>query len=107
MYVGSQFVPHFSSLAKPLWDFVSDQRKEFVWTKSLRQAFVALQEALWKSQTRAHFDPSKCIVVQTDACALGLGAVLLQDDRPILFASRTLSDTETRYSENTWELCLH
>ena len=40
-----------------------------------------------------HFNPSKRITVQTDGCANGLGtAALFQDNQPVLFASRTLTD---------------
>ena len=30
---------------------------------------------------------------------MGLGAVLLQDDQPVIYASRALTDTEHRYME--------
>ena len=34
----------------------------------------------------------------TDASEYGLGAALIQDNRPITFASKTLTDVETRYA---------
>jgi len=36
-------------------------------------------------------------VIQSDASMKGLGCVLLQDGRPVYYASRSLSDTERRY----------
>ena len=36
--------------------------------------------------------------IQTDASEYGLGAALLQNNRPIAFASKTLTDVETRYA---------
>ena len=40
----------------------------------------------------------KTIVIQTDASEYGFGAALLQDGRPTVFASQTLTDVETRYA---------
>ena len=45
------------------------------------------------------YDPTKDIVIENDACEYGLGFVLLQDDKPIAYASRSLSDAETRYAQ--------
>ena len=48
--------------------------------------------------TLAYFDCTKPVVIQIDASEYGLGAALLQDGRPIAFASKTLTDIETRYA---------
>ena len=36
-------------------------------------------------------------IIQTDASKTGLGAVLLQEGQPIVYASRALTDTECGY----------
>ena len=36
-------------------------------------------------------------MLQCDASLKGLGACILQDGKPIAFASKSLMDTETRY----------
>ena len=38
-------------------------------------------------------------MIQCDASEKGLGAALLQEGQPIAFASRALTDTETRYAQ--------
>ena len=38
-------------------------------------------------------------MVQTDASPQGIGAVIIQDNVPVVFVSRTLTDTESRYSQ--------
>ena len=48
--------------------------------------------------TLTYFDPSKPSVIQVDASMRGLGAALLQDNKPIAFASKALKDAETRYA---------
>ena len=44
------------------------------------------------------------ITLQVDASLQGLGAVLLQRDRPIAFASKALTDAKTRYANIEREL---
>ena len=39
----------------------------------------------------------KCVVLQTDACTKGLGAVLLQDGYPVYFASKSLTAAQQNY----------
>ena len=66
-------------------------------------AFNAIKEALVSTPVLAHYDPKRQTIVAADACQNGLGAVLLQVDadgnkRPICYASRSLTDAETRYA---------
>ena len=49
--------------------------------------------------TLAYYDPTKEVTVQVDASLTGLGAALLQDKKPMAFASKALMDTESRYTE--------
>ena len=51
-----------------------------------------------------YFDKDKDHIIQTDASKTGLGEVLLQEGQPIVYASRTLTETEKRYSNIEREL---
>ena len=42
-----------------------------------------------------YYDSRKPIVIQTDASTAGLGAALLQEDKPVAYASRSLSKSES------------
>ena len=51
-----------------------------------------------------YYDRTKPVVVQADALQRGLGICLLQEDQLITFASKNLTDTETRYASIEREL---
>ena len=51
-----------------------------------------------------YFDKDKDHIIQTNASKTRLGAVLLQEGQPIIYASRTLTETEKRYSNIEREL---
>ena len=52
----------------------------------------------------AYFDRSKGNTIQSEASKKGLGAVLIQDDKPVIYASRALTETEQSYSNIEREL---
>jgi hypothetical protein len=52
----------------------------------------------------AYLDYSKVFKIYTDASSKQLGAVITQDNRPIAFFSRKLSDTQHEYSVTEIEL---
>ena len=46
----------------------------------------------------AHYDHAQLLVLQTDASEYGTSTGLIQNNRPIAFASKTLTDVEIRYA---------
>ena len=51
-----------------------------------------------------HYEPNKSIVIETDASLKGLGAVLIQDSKPVRFLSKALTPAEANYSNIEQEL---
>ena len=51
-----------------------------------------------------NYDPEKDNVIQSDASLKGIGCVLMQDGKPVCYASRSLNDTESQYSNIEREL---
>ena len=58
-----------------------------------------------KNVTLPYFNPKSEITLQTDASKKGLGAVILQDSKPVMFASRALTGAEKNY-QNLERECL-
>lgn len=95
-YMGT-FIQNLSSLTAPLRD-LTKKNATFVWTDNHQQAFEHIKDSVTTEVTLTYFHPHKHITVQVDASMKGLGAALLQDGRPIAFASKSLTETESRYA---------
>jgi len=93
----SRFVPNYSSVTLPLRPLLLDDI-EWAWSASHDVAFKCVKDLIASAPALRFFYPSTSAVIQTDASSGGLGSCLLQDGRPVAFASRALTDTETRYA---------
>ena len=74
------------------------------WTETHQQAFDRLKDDLTNPPVLKFFDAGEPVVLSVDASKSGLGAACLQDDASVAFASRALSDAETRYAQIEKEL---
>lgn len=97
------FVPDASSILSPLYDLLN-KNKKWEWTHRHNDAFVRIKNILASDRTLAHFDPNAKLILTVDASPTGLGAVLSQIgpdrlERPISYASRTLSRAEKNYAQ--------
>ena len=98
-----KFSPHIADLSKPLRELLST-KKAWVWNHAQDTAFEQIKLELTRPVVLALYDPSAELKVCADASAYGLGAVLLQkhstiDWKAVAYASRALSETESRYSQ--------
>ena len=102
----SRFIPDFATKAEPL-RVLCRQGEKFVWGKTQEEAFNTLKEDLAGASMLAFFDRGARTQVIADASPVGLGAVLVQEvdgqSRAVCYASRSLSDTERRYSQTEKE----
>ena len=99
-----RFVSEFSRIAAPL-HLLLKKDAQFQWTNSCQEAFERLKEALVSSPVLAYpqFQSEHPFIVETDASARGLGAVLAQQQtdgqvHPIAFTSRSLTVPEHNYA---------
>ena len=81
--------------------FSGEQISHWDWNPSTNVTFQKHKQWICKTlinTSLAYFDCTKPVVIQTDASEYGLGAALLQDSKPTAFASKTVTDVETRYA---------
>ena len=76
----------------------------FTWTDQCGEAFRKLRRLLTSAPILAQPDSSKSFDVFCDASGVGLGCVLMQDGRPIAYASRALRPHEINYPTHDLEL---
>ena len=91
----ARYIPNLSQTAAPLR--ASVEQKEFCFDEEARKVWNKLKEMIAEDTLLRYYDPEKPVVIECDASGRGLGAVLLQEGKPVYFASRTLSEAETRY----------
>jgi hypothetical protein len=80
------------------------KKKSSWWDLIHQQVFDSIKAAISKETVLAYPDFSKPFEIYTDASATQLGAVIAQDNRPIAFFSRKLSETQQKYSVTEIEL---
>ena len=74
------------------------------WDKPQQESFDNLKKVLTSTPVLKFYDLNKEVTISVDASSKGLGAVLLQDKQPVAFASRALTETQTRYAQIEREL---
>ena len=98
----SRFIPDFATTAEPLRK-LTRQGVKWNWGEEEKEAFKTLKTQLAEASMMAYFDKDAPTEVVTDASPVGLGSVLVQEKdgikRAVVFASRSLSDVERRYSQ--------
>ena len=77
---------------------------EGTWGAAQETAFQWIKQALTTAPTLTTPDLSKSFVVMTDASVEGIGAVLMQDGKPVAYESRRLIPAETRYTTTEQEM---
>ena len=98
-----RFLPSLSTVLAPLHRLLAKDTK-WHWNREQEAAFQESKQLLLKSQVLVHFDPLKPVVLSCDASPYGVGVVLSHqmpngEERPVAFASRSLSKAEQKYSQ--------
>ena len=99
-----RFIAEFAEIAQPLHALTTNDIS-FQWSETCEKAFQNLLHCLSSTPVLVFPDFSQQFVVETDASNIGLGAVLMQGNNVIEYASRALTKTEQNYSATEKE-CL-
>ena len=96
-HIPKSIIPGLSTLTTPLWQLLK-RDTDFIWNCTYDTAFEWIKEAIISDTTLRYFDPSLPMTIQVHASQVGLGAALLQNGKPIAFASKALTETECWYA---------
>ena len=108
-----KFIHNYAKVARPLHQLVSGEnaklkRTTVKWTEECERSFLELKNLCSNTPVLAYPDYTRNFKLYTDASESGLGAVLTQvskdkKERPVAYASRTLSKSERNYDAHKLE----
>nr|GEX16111.1 putative reverse transcriptase domain-containing protein [Tanacetum cinerariifolium] len=98
-----RFIEGFSKIAKPMTK-LTQKKVKFKWGDKQEAAFQLLKQRLCSAPILALPEGSEDFIVYCDALNKGLGAVLMQREKVISYASRQLKIYEKSYTTHNLEL---
>ena len=96
-------IPNMASICKPLRDLFKVD-VHFQWNTPAQTAIQQIKHILSSEPVLQFFNPAVSSVIQADASQHDLGACLLQQGKPVAYASRNLSSCEFNYAQIEKEL---
>ncbi len=98
-----KYLHNLASTVAPLHELLR-KGAHWKWSTKQQEAFERAKKLLKSAELLIHYDSSKELLLACDASPYGVGAVLshkLEDgsERPIAYASRTLSAPERNYAQ--------
>ena len=98
----SRYISNFSSRCEPLRRLTRNSAK-FEWKNEQKTAFDDLKQAITSAPVLIPYYPERDTLIICDGSPTGLGGALFQKTQhgyqPVHYVSRTLTDTESRYSQ--------
>jgi len=99
----AKFILGLTSTLHPLHRLLQ-AGQPWTWSGDCKRAFEEAKRKLTSAPVLAHYDPKLPIHMAGDASAYGVGAVISHtmpdgSERPIAFASRTLTKAERNYAQ--------
>nr|GFB79810.1 hypothetical protein [Tanacetum cinerariifolium] len=98
-----RFIEGFSKIAKPMTK-LTQKKVKFEWGDKQEAAFQLLKQKLCSAPILALPEGSEDFIVYCDASKKGLGAVLMQREKVISYASRQLKIHEKNYTTHDLKL---
>ena len=94
----SKFLPKLADSMEPIRR-LTRKDVQWRWTQVEEKALQEVKKLVTEAPVLSYYDPSSELTIQCDASQRGLGAALLQNQKPVAYASRALTETETRYAQ--------
>lgn len=97
-----RFIKGYGVISRPLTNLL--KKDGFHWNSDSDLAFQELKQALCSAPVLAMPDFSQDFVLETDACSKGMGAVLMQNSRPLAYLSKSFNSKNLGFSVYEKEL---
>jgi hypothetical protein len=99
----AKFIPNLSNVTVPLRELLKKDTA-WHWEEIHQKAFEEIKSRVTAEKILQYYDVSKPVVLSVDSSSYGLGACLLQEERPVSYASRSLNSAEKNYAQIEKEL---
>ena len=93
----ANFLPKLAEVEEPLCH-LTQKDTIFHWDKPQELAFQCIKDLCCTAPVIAYYDVHKEVTIQCNARKMAVGAVLLQEDKPIAYASQKLRASELNWS---------
>lgn len=93
----SPYIPKFADKAHTLRGLLKND-EPWSWDSNYQKCFEDLKAIITEDACLKYYNPSMTLTLEVDASQKGLGVALVQNNQPIAFGSKTLTDTQSRYS---------
>ena len=94
----SKFIPNMSQKSDPLRQLLQKD-VEWSWGQAENKAFESLKTAISSTPVLKFKDPKEPVSLSVDASSKGLGAVILQNNQPVAYASKALTESQQNYAQ--------
>lgn len=94
----AKFIPNLSSITEPLRKLLV-KGTEWVWHVEQEQSFQEIKQLMVSPPVLAYYDVNAEVTLSVDASSKAFGAVLLQNNKPIAYASKSLSKAQENYPQ--------
>jgi hypothetical protein len=91
-----RFIKGYATICQPL--FAALKKDQFTWGPPQQAAFEALKAVMSSPPLLSLPNFTKAFTLETDACASGIGAVLMQEGHPLAFFSKCLGPKNSAMS---------
>lgn len=98
-----EFVPNLADDTACLTQLMK-KNVHFEWLPFHSDALDSIKDKICLNISLVVFDPKKSIEIQCDSSQNGIGTCLMQNGRPVSFASRSLTQSERNYAQIEKEL---
>lgn len=92
--------PYIPKLAESAYVIRDLLKKEvpFTWDADHKKCFEKLKSMITVDACLQYYDAQETLTLEVDASQKGLGAALTQNNKPVAFGSKTLTECQSRYS---------
>ena len=92
----NRYSPRLAEITAPIQDLTNDN-VPFLWGLEHTEAFHATKQEIEHAPLLEYYDPRKPTILQMDVGGYGIGCCLLQNGKPVAYASKALQQHEQGY----------